>query len=348
VSGPRALSERGLSLLQFQQDLRTLVKAWGTAGKLGAELGCSAASIDNQRKGYQPPTAPMAERLYGPGRSNRLIARGPDGRPVERKWVQEAPVPCGPRIPGAAEPSAGEDLDDTPTGADFDDEPDDVDTGVARILAACGRRAEPALEPEDARETDPDFLDHQLAEAEAPFTRVTDPAPGDFPAEVAQPEECDASSAEGAGSTPALRSISPDVPCGPRIDGEPSSSAPSAADDDAVAAIEAAGAGLRAGDWPPAEVIRPWSKVPDGDFVVIARGKLAGIEAGLVALEARRQALLAEVAQVQADSLEAEQKADALRRTIEIFDGAAPGIRGDSKFGEESDNGDGCAAQAAE
>lgn len=330
----RALADRGLSIAQFQQDLRTLVKAWGTAGKLGVELGCSAASIDNQMKGYQPPTAPMAERLYGPGRGNRLIARGPDARPVERKWVQEELVPVGPE---------GE----TPTGSDFDDEPDDVDAGIARIPAVCGARpARETTSPQPPSEPTPSAKalagDEQGAAAD-------DGAAANSP-DAAEPEEPEDSATadveeferaiKAAGE--AMREERTVVPDPDFMEHEARVAAmtPAAALETVVRHYPLPGGGTAIVQASPAidfhfdargpfirgnvtavsDEIRPWSKLEDGDFVAMTRGKLAGLEAELAELDAARQALLADVAKVQAQSLEAEQKAAALRRTIEIFE----------------------------
>ncbi len=59
----------------------------------------------------------------------------------------------------------------------------------------------------------------------------------------------------------------------------------------------------------------------DSELLVVLRGKASAIEAQLAAADARREALFAELAQLQAESLELQQRQDALQRAIEIFAG---------------------------
>ncbi len=106
----------------------------------------------------------------------------------------------------------------------------------------------------------------------------------------------------------------------------------------AMAAAGPGGVGVMVGDVPPFQIegdgfrtppwavpielpaIRPWSKLGDDQLVTMLRGKVAGFEAQLAALGERRAALLREIDAVQAESLDVEVKADALRRTIEVFE----------------------------
>jgi transcriptional regulator with XRE-family HTH domain len=143
------------------------------------------------------------------------------------------------------------------------------------------------------------------------WVAVLDPEEGgeaaEEPTRVPDPDFVEHERAEAARVLLALDGKSPDFVIVEEIDA-------------AEAAIEAAGAALRTETWRP-DPVRPWSKLEDRDLVGILRGKLAGLKAEAAALDARRAELLAEVAKVQADSLDVEVRATALRVAIEAFTG---------------------------
>lgn len=320
---PRSLAERRLSVLQFQADLRALVKAWGTPGKLGAEIGFSAVSISNQMKGYQPATGPMCEKLYGPGHGNRLIVRGPDCRPVERRWVgdrEPEPVAVADVDPGL-EAEAGEDEQD----------PDDVDAGCARIAAIVGRRPET----------------EQVPQLPSTLQPSAEKAPAVETAEAAGPNaaglEPESAAGDGAADSPEIEiPAGPDVAAAEDVTEEP--------DGDAVTAGGEAKAPEPEDRRPPATTApvpggavthsdaAPWSRLEDRDLVAILRGKAAGLKAEVAELEAEAEALEQRARVLRGQANHAERRRGQLLVTIDHFEteegSAAPGIRGQQEIAD--------------
>jgi hypothetical protein len=216
-SGSMLLAKRGVSAVQFQADLKACVRAWGTEGKLAAAMETTAGSVRTMAAGYDRPPAFVVKWLYGPGQGGALVARGPYGKAVERRWV-EAPRPAEP-----------------------------------------------------------------------------EPAPAPAPEPEPETEQRPASPHAGGG----VQAGAPCPPCGAPAD--PSEPAP----------------------WAGLPDVTPWSGLPDGDLLKILRGKLAGVQAEIAALEARENLLRNELAGLNGHGVELEVRVNALLAAIAAFEEAA-------------------------
>lgn len=308
------LKIRGLHRAQVVSDIRACLKAWGGADKLAAGLDMGASTIKNSLCGSQPFGEKLISLVYG-SHGCRMIARGPRGERIE---TRDVPAPAvGERVAAVV--------------AAMDAEPEEVLLEAFRsrrgaVAEAMDYAAGAAEKRQDTRE--PVIGPQEVA------LGATDGVPGEASGAGSQaecePAKDDALSperivtfkeAEEAGP----KNLRPRIPSAGIKPGVTETVIPDFSPFEVGAVVETPtpGPSLNEGgeNEDEADIAAMAALMSEGEFAALLRGRLRLLDDDLAEIAAEREAIRLRVEALQAQALDVEIKADALRAALRVFEG---------------------------